>query len=173
MGRHAGWIALHAGMAGGANVILIPENPFDVDGVVAHCQHRFDSGYSPIVVVSEGALPKDGELSTATGEKDAFGHVRLGGIGQQLASLIEQRTGREARAVVLGHIQRGGTPSPFDRVLATRFGLAAVDAVHAGESGVMVALRGTDIVRVPLTAATAQLKLVPAERYAEAEVFFG
>jgi 6-phosphofructokinase 1 len=173
MGRHAGWIALHAGMAGGANVILIPENPFDVDGVVAHCQHRFDSGYSPIVVVSEGAQPKDGDLITSTGEKDAFGHVRLGGIGSRLASLIEERTGREARAVVLGHIQRGGTPSPFDRVLATRFGLAAIDAVHDGQSGVMVALRGTDIVRVPLSAATAQLKLVPAERYAEAEVFFG
>jgi phosphofructokinase-like protein len=173
MGRHAGWIALHAGMAGGANVILIPENPFDVDGVVAHCQHRFDSGYSPIVVVSEGAKPKNGDLMLTTGEKDAFGHVRLGGIGAALASLIEERTGREARAVVLGHIQRGGTPSPFDRVLATRFGLAAVDAVHDGQSGVMVALRGTDIVRVPLSAATAQLKLVPADRYAEAEVFFG
>jgi phosphofructokinase-like protein len=173
MGRHAGWIALHAGMAGGANVILIPENPFDVDGVVAHCLHRFESGYSPIVVVSEGAKPKNGELVLSTGEKDAFGHVRLGGIGAALASLIEERTGREARAVVLGHIQRGGTPSPFDRVLATRFGLAAVDAVHDGQSGVMVALRGTDIVRVPLTAATARLKLVPAERYAEAEVFFG
>jgi phosphofructokinase-like protein len=173
MGRHAGWIALHAGMAGGATVILIPENPFDVDGVVAHCQHRFDSGYSPIVVVSEGAKPRDGDLMLTTGEKDAFGHVRLGGIGAALASLIEERTGREARAVVLGHIQRGGTPSPFDRVLATRFGLAAVDAVHDGQSGVMVALRGTDIVRVPLTAATAELKLVPRERYAEAEVFFG
>ena len=173
MGRHAGWIALHAGMAGGATVILIPEKPFDVDGVVAHCQHRFDSGYSPIVVVSEGAKPKDGDLMLTTGEKDAFGHVRLGGIGAALASLIEERTGREARAVVLGHIQRGGTPSPFDRVLATRFGLAAIDAVHDGESGVMVALRGTDIVRVPLSAATAQLKLVPADRYAEAEVFFG
>jgi phosphofructokinase-like protein len=173
MGRHAGWIALHAGMAGGANVILIPENPFDVDGVVAHCQHRFASGYSPIIVVSEGAKPKNGSLSLSTGEKDAFGHVRLGGIGAALASLIEERTGREARAVVLGHIQRGGTPSPFDRVLATRFGLAAVDAVHDGQTGVMVALRGTDIVRVPLTAATAQLKLVPAERYAEVEVFFG
>jgi 6-phosphofructokinase 1 len=173
MGRHAGWIALHAGMAGGATVILIPENPFDVDGVVAHCQHRFDSGYSPIVVVSEGAKPRDGDLMLTTGEKDAFGHVRLGGIGAALASLIEERTGREARAVVLGHIQRGGTPSPFDRVLATRFGLAAVDAVHDGQSGVMVALRGTDIVRVPLTAATAELKLVPPERYAEAEVFFG
>jgi ATP-dependent phosphofructokinase / diphosphate-dependent phosphofructokinase len=173
MGRHAGWIALHAGMAGGANVILIPENPFDVDAVVAHCQHRFASGYSPIIVVSEGAAPKNGDMSLSTGEKDAFGHVRLGGIGAALASLIEERTGREARAVVLGHVQRGGTPSPFDRVLATRFGLAAVDAVHDGQSGVMVALRGTDIVRVPLSSATAQLKLVPAERYAEAEVFFG
>jgi ATP-dependent phosphofructokinase / diphosphate-dependent phosphofructokinase len=173
MGRHAGWIALHAGMAGGANVILIPEKPFDVEGVVAHCLHRFESGYSPIVVVSEGAQPKDGDLILSTGERDAFGHVRLGGIGAALASVIEERTGREARAVVLGHIQRGGTPSPFDRVLATRFGLAAVDAVHDGQSGVMVALRGTDIVRVPLSAATSQLKLGPAERYAEAEVFFG
>jgi phosphofructokinase-like protein len=173
MGRHAGWIALHAGMAGGANVILIPEKPFDVDAVVAHCQHRFESGYSPILVVSEGAKPRNGDLSTSTGEKDAFGHVRLGGIGAQLASLIEERTGREARAVVLGHIQRGGTPSAFDRVLATRFGLAAIDAVHDGRSGVMVALRGTDIIPVPLSAATAQLKLVPAERYSEAEVFFG
>jgi 6-phosphofructokinase 1 len=173
MGRHAGWIALHAGMAGGATVVLIPEQPFDVDAVVAHCQHRFESGYSPIVVVSEGATPKDGAMVLAAGEKDAFGHVRLGGIGTALASLIEERTGRESRAVVLGHIQRGGTPSPFDRVLATRFGLAAVDAVHDGQSGVMVALRGTDIVRVPLSAATAQLKLVPVERYAEVEVFFG
>jgi ATP-dependent phosphofructokinase / diphosphate-dependent phosphofructokinase len=173
MGRHAGWIALHAGMAGGANVILVPEKPFDVDGVVAHCRHRFESGYSPIVVVSEGAKPKDGELILSTGERDAFGHVRLGGIGAALASLIEERTGREARAVVLGHIQRGGTPSPSDRVLATRFGLAAIDAVHDGQSGIMVALRGTEIVRVPLSAATARLKLVPPERYAEAEVFFG
>ncbi|MGY1679409.1 ATP-dependent 6-phosphofructokinase [Geodermatophilus sp. SYSU D01176] len=173
MGRHAGWIALHAGMAGGATVVLIPEQPFDVDAVVAHCQHRFDSGYSPIVVVSEGAKPLDGDLVLAAGERDAFGHVRLGGIGTALASLIEKRTGREARAVVLGHIQRGGTPSPFDRVLATRFGLAALDAVHQGHSGVMVALRGTDIVLVPLAEATAQLKLVPVERYAEVEVFFG
>ena len=173
MGRHAGWIALHAGMAGGATVVLIPEQPFDVDAVVEHCQHRFDSGYSPIIVVSEGAAPKEGDLTLSTGETDAFGHVRLGGIGAALASLIEERTGREARAVVLGHIQRGGTPSPFDRVLATRFGLAAIDAVHDGQSGVMVALRGTEIVRVPLAAATAQLKLVPTERYAEAEVFFG
>ena len=173
MGRHAGWIALHAGMAGGANVVLIPEHPFDVDAVVDHVQHRFDSGFSPIVVVSEGASPRNGGMVVATGQKDAFGHVRLGGVGPALAALIEERTGREARAVVLGHVQRGGTPSPFDRVLATRFGLAALDAVHAGETGVMVALRGTDIVRVPLSAATARLKLVPPERYAEAEVFFG
>ena len=173
MGRHAGWIALHAGMAGGATVVLIPEQPFDVDAVVAHVQHRFDSGFSPIVVVSEGAAPDGGDLQLVAGEKDAFGHVRLGGIGPALASLIEERTGREARAVVLGHIQRGGTPSPFDRVLATRFGLAAVDAMHDGQSGVMVALRGTDIVRVPLSAATSQLKLVPVERDAEMAVFFG
>jgi phosphofructokinase-like protein len=173
MGRHAGWIALHAGMAGGANIVLIPERPFDLDAVVAHCLHRFESGYSPIIVVSEGARPADGDLVTSTGPADAFGHVRLGGIGAALAQVVEERTGREARAVVLGHVQRGGTPSQFDRVLATRFGLAAVDAVHDGASGVMVALRGTDVVRVPLAEATARLKLVPLERYAEAEVFFG
>ena len=173
MGRHAGWIALHAGMAGGANVILIPENPFDVDAVVAHCQHRFASGYSPIVVVSEGATPKAGALVTSTGETDAFGHVRLGGIGAALASVIEERTGREARAVVLGHIQRGGTPTAFDRVLATRFGLHAVEAVHDEDFGSMVALRCTEIVRVPLIEATRELKLVPPHRYAESEVFFG
>jgi phosphofructokinase-like protein len=173
MGRHAGWIALHAGMSGGATVVLVPERPFDLDAVVAHCQHRFDSGYSPIVVVSEGAVPADGHLTTTSGQTDAFGHERLGGIGEALARVIEQRTGRESRAVVLGHVQRGGTPTPFDRVLATRFGLAAVRAVHDGESGVMVALRGTDIVRVPLAQAIAQLKLVPLERYEEAEVFFG
>ena len=173
MGRHAGWIALHSGLAGGANVILLPERRFDIDQVCAYVQKRFEIQYAPIVVVSEGAIPSDGEMSLVSGELDSFGHVRLGGIGQWLAGEIEKRTGKEARAVVLGHIQRGGTPSPFDRVLATRFGLAAVDAVHDGQTGVMVALRGTEIVRVPLTAATAQLKLVPAERYAEAEVFFG
>jgi len=173
MGRHAGWIALHAGMSGGATVVLIPERPFNLDAVVAHCQHRFDSGFSPIVVVSEGAVTADGDLTTSNGQRDAFGHERLGGIGEALARVIEQRTGRESRAVVLGHLQRGGTPTPFDRVLATRFGLAAVRAVHEGASGVMVALRGTDIVQVPLAEATAHLKLVPLERYAEVEVFFG
>lgn len=173
MGRHAGWIALHAGMAGGANVILIPENPFDIDAVVAYVEHRFASGYSPVIVVSEGALPTGGGLSLGSGIVDDFGHVRLGGIGAALAEVIEQRTGKESRAVVLGHVQRGGTPTAFDRVLATRFGLSAIDAVHSEDWGVMVALRGTDIVRVPLAEATAELKTVPPERYAEATVFFG
>ncbi|MGI8652305.1 MAG: 6-phosphofructokinase [Geodermatophilaceae bacterium] len=173
LGRHAGWIALHAGMAGGANVILIPENPFDIDAVVAYVEHRFASGYSPVLVVSEGALPRDGGLILGSGVVDDFGHVRLGGIGQALADVIEARTGKESRAVVLGHVQRGGTPTAFDRVLATRFGLSAIDAVHSADWGVMVALRGTDIVRVPLAEATAELKTVPPERYAEAEVFFG
>ncbi|MDQ4039930.1 MAG: 6-phosphofructokinase [Actinomycetota bacterium] len=173
MGRHAGWIALHAGMAGGANVILIPENPFDIEAVVAYVEHRFASGYSPVLVVSEGAMPADGGLSLGSGAVDDFGHVRLGGVGAALAQVIEERTGKESRAVVLGHVQRGGTPTAFDRVLATRFGLSAIDAVHREDWGVMVALRGTDIVRVPLAEATAELKTVPPKRYAEAEVFFG
>jgi 6-phosphofructokinase 1 len=173
MGRHAGWIALHAGLAGGANVILIPERPFDIERVVAYVQHRFQTRYSPIVVVAEGAHPVSEELSVSTEQLDSFGHVRLGGIGQTLAAEIEKRTGKEARCTVLGHIQRGGTPTAFDRVLATRFGVHAVQAVHDEEFGVMVALRGTDIIRVPLAEATSQLKLVPPQRYAEAEIFFG
>ncbi|HEX6755772.1 MAG TPA: 6-phosphofructokinase [Mycobacteriales bacterium] len=173
MGRHAGWIALHAGMAGGANVILLPENPFDVGAVCAYVEHRFETHYSPIIVVAEGATPKEGTMALVTGEMDAFGHVRLGGIGQMLAEEIENRTGKESRAVVLGHVQRGGTPTAFDRVLATRFGLAAIDAAHEGAWGSMVALRGTDVVRVSLSEATAELKTVPPERYAEVEVFFG
>src|SRR5665213_3451629 len=175
MGRHAGWIALHAGMAGGANVILIPEVPFDIDQVVAYIEHRFQSHYAPIVVVAEGATPLEGTMAAATGELDAFGHVRLGlvGVGQRLADEIEKRTGKEARTTVLGHIQRGGTPTAFDRVLATRFGLHAIDAVKEGSFGKMVALRGTDIELVELTEATAELKTVPESLYAEAEVFFG
>jgi 6-phosphofructokinase 1 len=173
MGRHAGWIALHSGLAGGANVILIPERPFDIDKVCAYIQHRFASHYSPIVVVAEGAQPKEGTMALSAGDLDAFGHVRLGGIGQVLEREIEHRTGYESRQTVLGHVQRGGTPTAYDRVLATRFGLHAIDAVHEGDSGVMVALRGTDIVRVPLREATKELKTVPIERYAEAEVFFG
>jgi ATP-dependent phosphofructokinase / diphosphate-dependent phosphofructokinase len=173
MGRHAGWIALHAGLAGGANVILIPERPFDIAQVSDYVEHRFQDHYAPIVVVAEGAVPAEGTMTLATGEVDAFGHVRLGGIGQMIADEIEKRTGKEARTAVLGHIQRGGTPTAYDRVLATRFGLQAIDAVHEKDYGKMVALRGTDIVRVPLEEATRELKTVPVERYSEAEVFFG
>jgi 6-phosphofructokinase 1 len=173
MGRHAGWIALHAGMAGGANVILTPEKPFDIEQVCSWVEQRFETHYSPIIVVAEGALPAGGAESLHSGEKDAFGHVRLGGIGQWLAEEIETRTGKESRAVVLGHVQRGGTPTAYDRVLATRFGLQAIDAAHEKDWGKMVALRGTDIIRVPLEDATRELKTVPVERYAEAEVFFG
>ena len=173
MGRHAGWIALHAGLAGGANVILIPEQPFSLARVCAYVQSRFESHYAPILVVAEGATPDGGENATVDKGLDSFGHVRLGGIGEWLAGEIEKQTGKEARTTVLGHIQRGGTPSAFDRVLATRFGLHAVGAVYDEDWGKMVALRSTDIVRVPLSEATAELKLVPAERYAEAEVFFG
>jgi phosphofructokinase-like protein len=181
MGRHAGWIALHAGISGGANVVLIPERPFDIDEVCKYVEARFETKYAVIMVVSEGAVPIDpatssgqgGGMSLVSGEKDAFGHVRLGGIGERLAAEIEARTGKEARAVVLGHIQRGGTPTAFDRWLATRFGLQAISAVHDGDFGTMMALRGTNIVRVPLAEGTAELKLVSPEEYAEAEVFFG
>jgi 6-phosphofructokinase 1 len=173
MGRHAGWIALHSGLAGGANVILIPERPFDIEQVCAYIEHRFASHYAPIVVVAEGAVPAAGTMALQDQGVDAFGHVRLGGIGAVLEREISDRTGKEARATVLGHVQRGGTPTAYDRVLATRFGLHAIDAVHDGESGVMVALRGTDIVRVPLAEATRELKTVSLERYEEVEVFFG
>jgi phosphofructokinase-like protein len=172
MGRHAGWIALHAGIAGGANVILIPEQRFDLKEVVGHVQKRFEIDYSPIIVIAEGAMPTEGDMATLTSELDAFGHVRLGGIGNWLAGEIEKQTGKEARCVVLGHVQRGGTPTAFDRVLATRFGLHAIDAVNDRDFGKMVALRGTEIVRVPLVEATKELKTVPPHRYGEAEAFF-
>jgi phosphofructokinase-like protein len=173
MGRHAGWIALHSGMAGGANVILIPEVPFDIAKVCDWVESRFRTQYSPIIVVAEGATPLDGTMALVAGDKDAFGHVRLGGIGESIANEIERRTGKEARTTVLGHVQRGGTPCARDRWLATRFGLHAIDAVHEGAWGSMVALRGTDIVRVPLAQATERLKTVDPGLYAEAEVFFG
>jgi phosphofructokinase-like protein len=173
MGRHAGWIALHAGLAGGANVILIPEQPFSIEKVCDYVESRFQSHYAPILVVAEGAVPIEGQQALGSRGVDAFGHARLGGIGEWLAGQIETRTGKEARTTVLGHIQRGGTPTAFDRVLATRFGLHAVDAVAAGDWGQMVALRGTDIVRVPLAEATAVLKTVSPEFYSESEVFFG
>ncbi|MFL6238053.1 MAG: 6-phosphofructokinase [Actinomycetes bacterium] len=173
MGRHAGWIALHCGMAGGANVILIPERPFDIQKVCNYIEHRYRTHYAPIIVVAEGATPVEGTMAVKEGEPDAFGHVRLQGIGQRLEEEITARTGKEARATVLGHVQRGGTPTAYDRVLATRFGLAAIDAVHNGKFGMMAALHGTEIELVELSEATEELKLVSPERYAEAEVFFG
>jgi ATP-dependent phosphofructokinase / diphosphate-dependent phosphofructokinase len=173
MGRSAGWIALHAGIAGGANVILIPEQPFDIEQVCGWVEHRFQTRYAPIVVVAEGAHPKSADEAVAAEQLDSFGHARLGGVGQMLADEIEKRIGKEARCAVLGHIQRGGTPTAFDRVLATRFGVHAIGAVRDGAFGTMAALRGTEIIRVPLAEATRELKLVPPERYAEAELFFG
>lgn len=174
MGRHAGWIALHSGLAGGADVILVPEVAFDLGEVCDRLRHRHARGSaSSIVVAAEGAQPLEGTMSTVEAELDEFGHVRLGGIANRIAPEIESRTGFETRTVVLGHLLRGGTPTAFDRILATRFGLAAVDAAHEGEGDVMVALHGTDIVTVPLADAVGVLKTVPEERLAEAEVFFG
>jgi 6-phosphofructokinase 1 len=173
MGRHAGWIALHAGLAGGANVILLPEQKFDLDKVVEHVETRFKTNYSPIIVISEGAMPTDGDMITLSGELDAFGHVRLGGIGIQLEHEIEERTGYESRMTILGHVQRGGTPLAYDRVLGTRFGVAAVDAVTGGDFGKMVALRGPEIELVPLEEALAEPKLLDPRLFETAEVFFG
>jgi 6-phosphofructokinase 1 len=175
MGRHAGHIAVHSGMAGGADVILIPERPFDIDEVCESLRRRHSSGRTfSIVVVSEGAVPRDGTgLTTMGGEKDAFGHERLGGIAVTLEKEIESRTGYETRMTILGHVQRGGTPTAYDRVLATRFGVEAVGAATDGDHGRMVALRGTEIVRVPLADALAEPKLVDPAVYETAEVFFG
>ncbi|MFN8189742.1 MAG: 6-phosphofructokinase [Nocardioidaceae bacterium] len=174
MGRHAGWIALHAGMASGANIVLIPEHPFDIEEISEYVKTRYASGYAVILVVSEGAVPKEGGVMTVQSNVvDAFGHVQLGGIAERLAEELEYRTGHETRHVVLGHVQRGGTPTAYDRWLATRFGLYAIDAVAEGNFGKMVALRGTDIITVPLIEGTGELKTVPPEAYAEAQVFFG
>jgi ATP-dependent phosphofructokinase / diphosphate-dependent phosphofructokinase len=174
MGRHAGWIALHSGIAGGADVILIPERPFDIDEVVRLIRRRHARGrFFSIVVVAEGATPVAGTLEVIGGGKDEFGHERLGGVGQLLEREIGDRTGYETRATVLGHIQRGGTPTAFDRVLATRLGLAAIDVAHERRFGVMPALHGTEIELVPLAEAVAQLRTVPNEEYAAAEAFFG
>jgi ATP-dependent phosphofructokinase / diphosphate-dependent phosphofructokinase len=175
MGRHAGWIALHSGVAGGADVILIPEQPFDIEQVCKLIRRRHERGrYFSIVVAAEGAVPEEGSAMTLeTGELDEFGHPRLGGIGHRLEQEIERRTGFESRATVLGHVQRGGTPTSFDRVLATRFGLAAIDAAHAGEWGKMTALRATDIELVELAEAVKQLRTVPVEEYERYGVLFG
>jgi 6-phosphofructokinase 1 len=174
MGRHAGWIALHSGIAGGADVILIPERPFDIENVCTHLKRRHERGrYFSIVVAAEGATPLEGTLATLGGETDEFGHARLGGIGQVLEREVEARTGFETRATVLGHVQRGGTPTAFDRVLATRCGIAAIDAATEGRWGTMTALRGTRIELVPLADAVASLKTVPPQDFAVAEAFFG
>ena len=174
MGRHAGWIALHSGLAGGADVILIPEQPFDIDGVCRIINRRHEKGrYFSIVVVAEGALPAEGTLTVAAGTTDEFGHERLGGIGHVLEREIESRTGYETRATVLGHVQRGGTPTAFDRVLATRLGLAAIDAAHEGNWGMMVALQATQIRLVSLAEAVAAARTVPLDEYERYGVLFG
>jgi ATP-dependent phosphofructokinase / diphosphate-dependent phosphofructokinase len=174
MGRHAGWIAVYAGMAGGADAILVPERPFDVDEVCDRIRRRHANGRNfSIVVVSEGAVAAGGEGPTSTGQTDAFGHARLGGIAVELEGQIEERTGYESRMTILGHVQRGGTPTAYDRVLATRFGVEAADAVAAGDFGRMVALRGTEIERVSIDEALAEPKLLDPALYETAEVFFG
>jgi ATP-dependent phosphofructokinase / diphosphate-dependent phosphofructokinase len=174
MGRHAGWIACYSGMAGGADAILVPERPFDVDEVCERIRRRHRSGRTfSIIVVAEGAVPKDGSAPRGEKQTDAFGHVRLGGIAVELEGQIEARTGYESRMTILGHVQRGGTPTAYDRVLATRFGVGAVDAVTDGDYGRMVALQGTEIVRVALEEALREPKLLDPDVYATAEVFFG
>ncbi|MCK4325617.1 6-phosphofructokinase [bacterium] len=173
MGRHAGWITLEAGLAGGAHIILIPEVEFDIEEIAEVLKKREDNGklYS-IVAAAEGAKPKEGkELLTQTEEKDAFGHVRLGGIGGVLAKEIEKRTGKETRATVLGHIQRAGAPNSFDRVLGTRYGVAAVQLVKEGKFGQMVSLKGTSILSVPLEKAVGRLRTVDRELYDLAKLF--
>jgi len=209
MGRHAGWIATHAGIAGGAAEILVPEEPFDIEAVCARLVRRHrNARYASIVVVAEGAVPVAGTLGgggpgagegggpgggdgsdgdggsgegggyggavTRTGERDAFGHAVLGGIGTVLAEEIRRRTGFDTRVTILGHVQRGGTPTAFDRVLATRFGIAAIEAVHEDGFGTMVALQAGSIVRVPLADAVMELKTVDRQLYEHvAAPFFG
>jgi phosphofructokinase-like protein len=176
MGRHAGWIATYAGIAGGADAILVPERPFDIDEVCTRLARRHARGVTfSIVVVSEGASPREGtSMSLTNGQPtDEFGHARLGGIGVELARQIELLTGYETRATILGHVQRGGTPTAYDRVLATRFGVASMEAVAAGRFGCMVALRGPDIVEVGLADALAEPKLLDSRLFETAEVFFG
>jgi 6-phosphofructokinase 1 len=193
MGRHAGWIAAYAGIAGGADAILVPERPFEIEEVCARLRARHARGVTfSIVVVSEGAVPRAGGATPAASDRrsiphpghtvgspvgrsatDEFGHARLGGIGVELAREIETATGYETRATILGHVQRGGTPTAYDRVLATRFGVAAMEAVAAGRDGQMVALRGPEIVEVGLSEALAGPKLLDPALFATAEVFFG
>jgi ATP-dependent phosphofructokinase / diphosphate-dependent phosphofructokinase len=174
MGRHAGWIALHAGLASGAHLTLVPEEPFDVEQVCRLVSERFDRGDSHVIgVVAEGATPLPGTMDLRDGGVDEFGHRRFTGVAQQLGAELERRTGKEVRTTVLGHVQRGGTPTSFDRVLATRFGLHATIAAHEGNHGQMVALRGTEIELVPLEKAVSRLKTVTRSRLAETAAFTG
>jgi 6-phosphofructokinase 1 len=175
MGRNAGWIATYAGIAGGAAEVLVPEEPFDIDEICRNLKARHAKGrFASIVVVAEGAIPIHGTMTVSSREVDQFGHVRLGGIANLLASEIEARTGFETRVTMLGHVQRGGTPTAYDRVLATRLGVAAIDAVHDRAFGQMVALQADHIVRVPLSDALAKLKTVDLDLFHNvAEIFFG
>lgn len=172
MGRHAGWIATWAGLAGGADIVLVPEHQFSIDEVCKTIRRRRDAGKNfSIVVISEGAKMKGHDLVLASKKKDAFGHVQLGGIGQVLAHEIEDRTGFETRVTVLGHIQRGGTPTAYDRVLATRYGVAAMECVKKGQFGKLVALRGKDIKVIPLSAMAKETKTVDDKVYKLTKVF--
>ncbi len=173
MGRHVGHIAVWAGIAGGATLTLIPEEPFDIEQVAAAISRRHEHGrYASVVVVAEGAVPKAGTLELPEPEIDQYGHQRLGGIANVVAQEIERRTGYETRVTVLGHVQRGGSPSPFDRLLCSRYGVGAIDAVHDEAWGQMVALQCNHIVTVPIAEAVASLKIVDAELWAQAKTFF-
>lgn len=174
MGRNAGWIATYAGIAGGADAILIPEYPFDIEEVCRHLKHRHGTGKNfSIVVVAEGATPKPGTLEMPEYPKDAFGRDRLGGIGNVVAWEIEERIGIESRVTILGHVQRGGTPIAADRVLASMFGVAAIDMAHAEQWGMMAAIKAREIEAVPLKEAVGEPKLVDDKLFGVAEVFFG
>jgi 6-phosphofructokinase 1 len=174
MGRYTGWIALEAGLAGGADIILIPEKPFDIDEICDYIRRRQERGRNfSIIVVAEGAKPKGGKEIVYSESIDEFGHIRLGGIGYYLGKEIEKCLGIETRVVVLGHLQRGGSPTAFDRILATRFGIAAIDLVHEGKFGFMVAIKGNKIVSVPLKDVAGKRKTVDLELYDIASVFFG
>ncbi|MBS3778472.1 MAG: 6-phosphofructokinase [Candidatus Thermoplasmatota archaeon] len=175
MGRHAGWIATMSGIAGGADEILIPEVPFDIEEVCTHLKARYDKGKNfSIVVVAEGAKPEEGGMVvTQSDEKDEFGHVRLGGIAHSLSREIKNRLNVDTRVTILGHVQRGGTPTAHDRVLATRFGVKAVELIREGNFGMMAALQGDDIVPVTLEEAVSEAKTVKMELYDIAKIFFG
>jgi 6-phosphofructokinase 1 len=175
MGRDTGWIATYAGIAGGATAILIPERPFDIDDIANQVKRKHSRGrYASIIVVAEGAMPKEGTMSEPRYDLDPFGRPRLGGISVEVARALEERTGFETRVVQIGHVQRGGTPNAFDRVLSTRLGIAAVEALHEGECSTMVGVRNEQIVRVPLANVVGKTRQVDLSLYDDvATVFFG